>query len=266
MLFRLKVPFGWHGVCCVCLTLIFGAKMSLVILADDGKPAAAPPKSTPAAREASKDALARFNGLIGGWRGVGMPKRASRQGAWQENAEWSWNFKNDGVALTYAIKGGQLLTAARLDYNPEEKEYRLTATFADKSTRQYTGKFDDDASRLVLESVPDADDDVYRMTIRQLNEKRTVVLHEKRGVQQTFYARVAEIGYTRKGTRLASSSQTGPECIVTGGAGTMQVSHQGKTYYVCCTGCRDAFNDDPEAIIADAQERLTEKRAAQKEK
>jgi YHS domain-containing protein len=38
--------------------------------------------------------------------------------------------------------------------------------------------------------------------------------------------------------------------VVTGGAGTIPVTHKGKTYYVCCTGCRDAFNDDPEGTIA----------------
>ncbi|MGL4465489.1 MAG: YHS domain-containing protein, partial [Planctomycetia bacterium] len=26
----------------------------------------------------------------------------------------------------------------------------------------------------------------------------------------------------------------------------------GKTYHVCCTGCRDAFNDDPEKFISEA--------------
>ena len=29
----------------------------------------------------------------------------------------------------------------------------------------------------------------------------------------------------------------------------MTVSFGGKTYYVCCTGCRDAFNEDPEKFV-----------------
>ena len=29
----------------------------------------------------------------------------------------------------------------------------------------------------------------------------------------------------------------------------MPVAYQGKTYYVCCSGCRDAFRDDPEKYI-----------------
>ena len=47
--------------------------------------------------------------------------------------------------------------------------------------------------------------------------------------------------------------------IVTEGWGTMPVSYKGKSYYVCCTGCRDLFNKDPEAIIAEAAERQKSK-------
>jgi YHS domain-containing protein len=49
---------------------------------------------------------------------------------------------------------------------------------------------------------------------------------------------------------------------VTGGKGTIPVTYQGETYYVCCTGCRDLFNDDPETVLAEYRERLDEKRKA----
>ncbi|MCP4510175.1 MAG: YHS domain-containing protein, partial [Fuerstiella sp.] len=39
--------------------------------------------------------------------------------------------------------------------------------------------------------------------------------------------------------------------VVTGGLGTIAVSYKGKKYYVCCQGCVQAFNDDPETIIAE---------------
>ena len=35
----------------------------------------------------------------------------------------------------------------------------------------------------------------------------------------------------------------------------MQVSYKGKTYHVCCSGCKDLFNENPEAILAEAAER-----------
>jgi YHS domain-containing protein len=113
---------------------------------------------------------------------------------------------------------------------------------------------------LTLVSEPDVDEMISRITLRQLNDKRMLVLYEKRRADQSFYARVGEVGYTREGTRLASSDSSGPECVVTGGEGTIKVMHEGKTYYVCCTGCRDAFNDDPVGILADYRAKLEKKR------
>jgi hypothetical protein len=46
-----------------------------------------------------------------------------------------------------------------------------------------------------------------------------------------------------------------PECVVSGGLGTMAISYQGKTYHVCCSGCRDAFKDEPEKYIKEFEER-----------
>ena len=39
----------------------------------------------------------------------------------------------------------------------------------------------------------------------------------------------------------------------------MPVTYQGKTYYVCCSGCRDLFNDNPAAIVAEAEARAKSK-------
>ena len=46
-----------------------------------------------------------------------------------------------------------------------------------------------------------------------------------------------------------ASVDEGPECVVSGGHGTMSTTYKGKTYYFCCTGCRDAFADNPEKYI-----------------
>ena len=61
-----------------------------------------------------------------------------------------------------------------------------------------------------------------------------------------------------------AAGESGPVCIVTEGRGTIQVSHKGKTYYVCCSGCKDLFTKDPEAILAEAAERAKEKEKAKK--
>ena len=31
---------------------------------------------------------------------------------------------------------------------------------------------------------------------------------------------------------------------------------KGKTYWVCCSGCRDLFNDDPESVLTEAAARV----------
>ena len=102
-----------------------------------------------------------------------------------------------------------------------------------------------------LRAEPDDAGLIHRVTVTLLNPKRTIVLFEKRQKDSTFPTRIAEIGYTRQGTSLAIAGNDGPECIVTGGKGTMTVSYKGQTYYVCCSGCRSEFNENPEKILAE---------------
>lgn len=196
---------------------------------------------------AEKAALAAFNGLIGDWRGAGQLRRGSNQGAWTETAEWVWDFSK-GVAIDYTVADGQYAKSARLTYAPDAKKYHLVLTLPDDSTRSYVGSVEKD--KLIVESAAEAGE-IHRLTLTQLNEKRTLVLFEKRKEVQTTWQRVAEVGYTREGTRLAGDDSTGPECVVTGGLGTIPVSYKGKTYYVCCSGCRQAFDADPEGILSD---------------
>lgn len=215
--------------------------------------AAAPETLTAEARREAQEALSDFNDLIGEWRGVGQPRRGSNQGAWRQNAEWVWDFDPDSVGIKYVVRDGKLVTTARVTWDAATEEYVLTLTTPEMRQRVYRGR--KDGERIVLASEPDDDGLAHRITITQLNEKRTLVLHEKRSAAQQSFFRVAEVGYTREGTRLANPGGGGPECVVTGGTGTMQVTYKGKTYYVCCTGCRQAFEADPEGIIAEATER-----------
>ena len=52
----------------------------------------------------------------------------------------------------------------------------------------------------------------------------------------------------REGESLAAK-ESKQLCVVSGGAGTMPISFKGETFYVCCSGCRDAFNENPEKYI-----------------
>lgn len=213
----------------------------------------------PAAKSAPQgaliEALRDFNGLIGSWRGVGQIKRGSPQGAWQEKAELVWELKPKSTGIRFRIDDGKEWKSALLTRDESGKQFTLSATLPDDSARHYRGKLED--KRLVLEGTDDKKD-VHRLTLTMLNENRMLVLFEKRPERQSFFTRVGEVGYQRQGTKIAAVGGTGPVCVVTGGAGTIAVTYKGKTYYVCCTGCRDAFNDDPEGILAAYEKKKAE--------
>ena len=210
-------------------------------------------------KNVSIQALQEFNVLIGGWRGVGQPKRGSQTGAWQERAESLWELKPKSRGIRWNIDAGKHWKSALLSYDETKKLYVLVVNLLDDTSRTYRGKLDE--KRLILESEVDEQKEIHRATLSVLNDNRVTLLMEKRPEQQSFFTRVAEIGYQRDGTRLAVVGTAGPECVVTGGLGTITVTHKGKNYYVCCTGCREAFNDDPEGVLADHQKRKEAEKA-----
>jgi hypothetical protein len=239
------------GVMLLATSLIFG-----ISVADSDESQSA------AEASAQKEALAQLNSWIGGWRGTGQVKRGSTRGSWRENGEFVWKFDKKNVGIEYKIKEPKHIKTSLLSWDTKAKQFTMSAEFKDGMKYEYRGKLEKKVLR--LESQADSRGYVSRITFRQLNEKRLLLLYERRKATQSIYQRVGEVGYTREGTRLAASDSSGPECIVSGGLGTMKVSYKGKTYYVCCTGCRDAFNDDPEGIIADYKAKLAEKKAKKK--
>jgi YHS domain-containing protein len=233
----------------------------VAILASAALVLAAPPQSDKSTK-AAKEALSQFNSLIGGWRGTAQPRRGSATGSWRESAEWVWDFSQPVPAIRYVVTDGKLLKSARITFDDKANLFCATVELPEGSTRKYSGKFDED--RLVLNSEPDAKNEIHRLTVTRLNDKRTIVLFEKKRASSRGLARVAEVGYTREGTRLAVEGGDGPECVVTGGKGTIAISYKGQTYYVCCSGCKQAFNENPEKILAEYRQRLEARAKAAK--
>jgi YHS domain-containing protein len=245
--FKLQV-IAW-----VLLALLLSARGHLVAFGDEpDQPSAAE------RRDEARRALEQFNSLIGEWRGVGQPTRGSNKGAWSETGQWIWELRKEQAGLRYNVKDGKQLVTGLLTFDPEEQRFRFEAEIPDKGTRSYEGRLN--GNKLVLESAPDQQGVVHQVVITRLNEKRTLVLYQSRKGKQQQFSRVAEVGYTREGTHLAEEGADGPECIVTGGKGTMKAEYKGKTYYFCCTGCKDAFLEDPEGILEEAAKREQRKR------
>lgn len=235
------------------VTFLLGGLVRLA--AEDPVPVPVPPDL-----KSQKEALAHWNGLVGGWRGTGQPRRGSNTGAWREDTHWAWQFSATESALVGTVTKGKLAATLKITAEPEPGKYHLQWTTGDALVRELSGQIED--GKLVLVSAPDLQKEIYRVTITSLNELRTLILFEKRREDQQSYSRIAEVGYTREGTRLAGPGGGQPECVVTGGLGTIKVEHAGKTYYVCCSGCQRAFNDDPEGILTEYKSRREKEKAA----
>ena len=212
-------------------------------------------------READKEALAPLQAYVGAWRGAGQLRRGSTEGAWTEQADWAWKFSEKGAALAFAAATPKYLGSGTLTSTGKAGEYKLAAKTADgKQELTYRGKLDD--GRLLLTADSPTADQPARISIRLVAAgDRLVVLYERQSGSADNFARLAEVGYTRKDSQFGKGTSE-VECVVTGGKGTIPVTHKGQTYYVCCTGCRDLFNDDPETVLAEFKAR----KAAEKEK
>lgn len=195
--------------------------------------------------------------LIGEWRGIGQPKRGSNKGTWQETAQVAWRLTGKEPGIVVAVTDGKQWTQGLLTTGEKDAQLLLKAQLDSQTERLYYGEVVKD--RLVLESPADPSGEVHRVTLSWLSDDRAIWLFEKKQAQQSFYQRVAEVAYQRQGTKLAAKDGSGPECVVTGGLGTIPVMYEGQTYYVCCTGCRDAFNDDPKGILAEYEQRKRDK-------
>lgn len=200
--------------------------------------------------------LKPLNSLIGSWRGVGQIKRGSRQGAWTEKTAVAWDFSMQPPAIVISTDGGKQFQQLRLTWDKATRKIQLVQK-TDSGAVSFSGTMPAQwPQKLVLESVVNKDGSQLRCTINQLKDIRATVLLEKRTSAAGSFRRVSEVGYTRSGSKLAVVGGNQRKCIVTGGLGTIPVTHDGKTYYVCCQGCVQAFNESPAAIIADYQASL----------
>ena len=76
----------------------------------------------------------------------------------------------------------------------------------------------------------------------------------KKPAGKTLYVAQYEVACNKVGESLGAKEKKNL-CIVTGGLGTSTVSYKGQTFYVCCSGCRDAFNENPEKFIKEFEKK-----------
>ena len=128
----------------------------------------------------------------------------------------------------------------------------------DKQTSIYRGTLKDHELR--LERIDDKTKESQRLVFALLHQNRINYRYEVKPADKTFVTKIYRVGATKEGEPLVEVGFNEKECVVSGGRGSSTVTHLGKTYYVCCSGCRDAFNDDPAKFVKEFEK----KRAKQK--
>lgn len=220
-----------------------------------------------AAPEGVDPALRALQDFVGHWKGVGQVRRGSTQGSWIEKADWRWDFAGGKSSILFTTPGGKHFASGRITPRggakpgANEPAFTLAAATPEGTKLEYAGTLNptDETLTFTCDDAPAGAP--QRVTIRFTAEKmRLIALLERKLEGSNAYARLGEIGYTREGSDFGKGASGGPVCIVTGGAGTIAVRHDGKTYYVCCTGCQDLFNSDPAKFVAEYQAKLKAKK------
>jgi hypothetical protein len=207
----------------------------------------------------AKAALQELGEFIGNWKGTGGPeKRRPEAGeTWQEVVSWSWRFKGDDAWLVMNVKNGKYFKSGELRYLADKKRYRLAAVTLDDKKQSFEGEYKD--GYLTLERIDPDSKETQRITMNTLGDGvRFIYRYAHKAEGRTLFTKDYQVACTKEGESFAAKDKK-PECVVTGGLGTMQISYKGVSYYVCCSGCRDAFNENPEKFIKEFEAKKKKK-------
>lgn len=202
--------------------------------------------------------------LLGRWNGT------SRK-AVLDQPEWVWDLTTDPgqPALVLTSDKGVYIHEGRLTFLTGSQEYEFSVKDGDGNRKVYRGVFakpvqdvpgDDQKPQrtyklLLTEAVPEDAPEQWQLAIGQQENNRYIVeVDRKRGNGR--FQRVDTVNTQREGTSFAiSDTDYGDKtCLISQGLGTISVSYAGKSYWVCCTGCKAAFEEDPKKWVAKWEE------------
>jgi hypothetical protein len=210
---------------------------------------------TPA--DARKAALQELNDYVGSWKGAGgpdKPRPGPKDPTWNETIAWSWRFKGDDSWLSFEIKDGKYFTSGDVRYLPAKKVYQLTAVDAKKQKLEFQGKLDS-KGYLVFERTDKASGETQQLTMNLAGDGvRFIYRFATRPKGGTVFNKQYMVAASKEGESLGATAKKN-ECVVTGGLGTIPVTFMGETFYVCCSGCRDAFSEDPAKFVKEFKEK-----------
>lgn len=203
----------------------------------------------PAAKpQSAKEAFQPLNPLIGGWKGTGRADDRAKT-FWSERTEWAWQFKGDDAWLSVTFEKSQHFSRGELRYDPKGGGFTMRLTTPDKAEHTFAGTLAIGKQKEAILTAERTDGDtVQQFTLTVLHHNRHLYQMATKSKTATTFTRQFQVGATKEGEPFADTGG-GPECVVSGGRGTIAVTHAGKTYYVCCSGCRDEFKADPDKYI-----------------
>lgn len=226
--------------------------------------------------ERRKQVVAAMQGLqvmLGDWRGITNKPVGEFKGIEQPN--WVWDFRSEPgqPALVLKSEQGQHVIGGRLTYLIDRQIYQFTVK--DKAGQNHTlegiftvpvEEFEGEDRRihkkfkLQLTEVADARDALQLVFNQQDNNRYQLEVEKKRGSR---FSRVDTVGTQREGSSFAlnDSDYKDRTCVISAGLGTSQVSFNGKSYWVCCSGCKAAFDEDPARWIAEFEAKQKAKEA-----
>ncbi|MFO0802278.1 MAG: YHS domain-containing protein [Gemmataceae bacterium] len=205
-----------------------------------------------------REALKPFNVLVGSWKGTGAPEGTREEkaaGLWTETATWGWGFLDDDAWVTVSFDKSKHFTDGILRYNAAKGNYQLTLTTTEKKKVSYSGTLKEKVLTLDRTDAPAGEES--RLVFSLLHHNRHLYRFETKSAGA--FTKMWQVGATKEGVPFADVAK-GPECVVSGGVGTSKVMYKGKEYYVCCTGCRDAFKDNPEKWIKEYEAKLAKEK------
>ena len=215
---------------------------------------------------AVRAALKPLQVMVGEWRGNTFRDNAVHE------AHWLWDLKSDPAqpALVMEAEKNPFFKEARLTYLPNEAVYQLTMIDPTGSERKLDGRFAEEPQsvpsedgktlqrvfKLEFQQVAPKTGEQWQVLLNQQENNRFLLdLSKRRGTAP--FRKFDTVSEQRQGTNFAFSDEGYGQktCVISGGLGTTAVSYNGKTYWVCCSGCKAAFEENPVKWITEYEKK-----------
>lgn len=214
-----------------------------------------------AAAPGLRDELKGFSNFVGTFKVTGQYETRGKDAFLSEvTCRWDFQAKSEKAEAAPSLiwEFGEDAVISKFSLEPlGAGNYRATAEGSWGMASNLSGKV---AGDMLLVEGNTASGDGLRFSLQSLHPERSVIKIETRKGPGGVFSKWLRWGLTRLGSPVASDNPDGKECLITGGQGTRSVTYQGKTYYVCCGGCLDTFNQDPAKAVRDYEARRTGKK------